>query len=447
MTAASSDDEANGLAAGHVTVEDFRSIYALDDSFEASLHEWWRIVEPRMEHISREVLARQDSLTAEMIPDEVVRVRVRYAEGKLARPVDQAWVDRIVEVGNEFAERDRDFAAATSGLVVAYRQMHSLIFEDCDDIECLRRITWAMLQLALIESQIIGSEITRFAKNQAREQRGAHALTFERDVASAVGEAAAAGGVVREIVRRATDSVTDVLLAAQELVVTADQSAQAMGDAALNSASVFGAIEQALEEAKASESVAERASTEVERASDRAAALSGHGKTVESIVDFIRGITRQTNMLALNATIEAARAGDAGRSFAVVAQEVKSLSGETSGAAEDIAAQVSAIQGAVEQMVEATSTIQDSVGAVSISCSRIRETLGMQARAVYTITESIDETAIGARSTAATVGRLQETISQIVRDMSEADDVVTKVDGIMAKLNGSAQSFLRLVQG
>ena len=66
--------------------------------------------------------------------------------------------------------------------------------------------------------------------------------------------------------------------------------------------------------------------------------LKASSAEIGNVVSLIAAIAKQTNLLALNATIEAVRAGDAGRGFAVVAQEVKSLSGATQNATEEIAA-------------------------------------------------------------------------------------------------------------
>ncbi len=62
------------------------------------------------------------------------------------------------------------------------------------------------------------------------------------------------------------------------------------------------------------------------------------------MVDLISTIAGQTNLLALNATIEAARAGDAGREFAVVANEVKALAGQTAKATGEISQHIAAVQ-------------------------------------------------------------------------------------------------------
>ena len=85
--------------------------------------------------------------------------------------------------------------------------------------------------------------------------------------------------------------------------------------------------------------------------------MAGAASEIGQVVGVISAIAAQTNLLALNATIEAARAGEAGRGFAIVASEVKSLASQTAAATEQITRQVAAIQGATESAVQAIAGI------------------------------------------------------------------------------------------
>jgi methyl-accepting chemotaxis protein len=85
--------------------------------------------------------------------------------------------------------------------------------------------------------------------------------------------------------------------------------------------------------------------------------LSDQAKEISSMVTIIRSVAEQTNLLALNAAIEAARAGEAGRGFAVVADEVRSLASRTSAATNEIAKVVTRNLEVTDQVMQAINSI------------------------------------------------------------------------------------------
>ncbi|MGF1785130.1 methyl-accepting chemotaxis protein [Photobacterium swingsii] len=145
-----------------------------------------------------------------------------------------------------------------------------------------------------------------------------------------------------------TDSVAT---AVTEMGVTIREIAMNTETAAGNAHSSHQGATEGLQEVNMTKTRIRQLSDDLAQTSDEIANLSGLSDNIGSVLDVIKGIAEQTNLLALNAAIEAARAGEQGRGFAVVADEVRTLALRTRQSTEEITTIIGSLQGQTEQVV------------------------------------------------------------------------------------------------
>jgi methyl-accepting chemotaxis protein len=179
------------------------------------------------------------------------------------------------------------------------------------------------------------------------------------------------------------------------------------------------------------------------RSSERVIAeLTQDAAQVTQVVAMITAIAEQTNLLALNATIEAARAGDAGRGFAIVAHEVKSLATQTRDATKGVEARIATMQERVAAVAQVMGGILRQVENVSTVAADIRTAADDQSRVAVSITGSAQGTAndsANLRAGVESVASASEQSKRLAADMAGATAAVTRqVDTLAA----SAKSFL-----
>ena len=281
------------------------------------------------------------------------------------------------------------------------------------------------------------------------------------------------GVTLRDLISGIRDGVTQIASAAEELSavteqtsagvnsqkVETDQVATAMHEMTATVQEVARNAEEASQAAAAadgearagdkvvSEAIAqiERLASEVVRSTDAMTVLQQESDKIGSVMDVIKAVAEQTNLLALNAAIEAARAGEAGRGFAVVADEVRGLAQRTQKSTEEIEGLVAGLQNGTQQVAAVMNNSRSLTDSSVALTRKAGESLGNITRTVSNIQSMNQQIAAAAEQQSAVAEEISRSIIN-VRDVSEqtasASEETAASSVELARLGGQLQMMV-----
>ena len=204
-----------------------------------------------------------------------------------------------------------------------------------------------------------------------------------------------------------------------QVATAAEEMSQTIMDIAQNVNNIAGAAQVTLAVAKDGQGIVDKSVTEVKEiaetvdaSSEFVRSLGDRSRQIGEIVDVIGDIADQTNLLALNAAIEAARAGEQGRGFAVVADEVRKLAERTANATSEISAMIKTIQ---EEVFKAVDSMENASGKVNVGV----ELSAHAGEALKNIVEKADELQLMVQQIASATEEMSTTSEEITKDIGQ----------------------------
>ena len=265
---------------------------------------------------------------------------------------------------------------------------------------------------------------------------------------------------IKGVLSTLSEAMNQLNLSANNIVNVADSTHKQASSAAEASSQAAGSVQTvaaAAEELSASiheigrqvqqsTTLSQEAANLTASTHERISGLSSSAQRIGEVVTMINEIAEQTNLLALNATIEAARAGEAGKGFAVVADEVKSLAHQTATSTEEIRRQIGEVQGEAHAAVEAIASIAAAVKNINDVVIAISAAVEEQDSSTREIARSVQQVVQGTDLVASYIGEVNDSASGVESVSQDVQSAHAALAQQSTHLEGLVSTYLSDVQ-
>lgn len=373
-----------------------------------------------------------------------------------SRALDSTF-DRMLDLQLQIAEQEYQSART------AYRD--NLVFAAVTTllaITVLALLAWgiiagisaAVARLENASNQLAEGNLTARTNDRSKDELGRISQAFDRmaerfqqtisqvagsssQLATAAEETSAISVQTGSGVRQQTHEVAQVATAMHEMTTTVQ-------DVARNAAGAAEASHQAEQEAQQGRKLATQTidaiqtlAEEVERAADVIQSLEKESGNITSVLSVIQGVAEQTNLLALNAAIEAARAGEQGRGFAVVADEVRALASRTQQSTTEIQSMITRLQAGADQAVSVMQSSREKAG-------RGVEAVGLASDRLLAITDAVTRINDINIQIASAAEEQSSVAEEINRNISNVNDIAQQTSTASEQSAATSEELARL---
>ncbi len=244
------------------------------------------------------------------------------------------------------------------------------------------------------------------------------------------------------------NETNQIATAINEMAAAAEEVSRHAAEAAQSSSETDSSTQETQSAVNVAINDIQQLSSKLEAAASTMNQLQDGAQNVGGVIDVIRGIAEQTNLLALNAAIEAARAGEQGRGFAVVADEVRTLAARTQQSTEEIREMIEQLQAISEKAVDTMEQSQQQAEHSVIQASHAGESLDNVVKSISAVNDINTQIAAASEEQSQVVASVDQSIIAI-NDLSEkavssagqSDVLSQELESIAAELKTKVQHF------